>query len=112
MNTNIIETSNMTLPQLVDELTDRKNSKHDYVVPSNIIRMTDEVKLLIPDTNAGEYVPNEILHQHFAARLGIPGNYYRRMQVEFPDLLATNVNRLLRNEGNKHVLVRTFEHDV
>lgn len=103
---------NMTLPELAAELEIRNTAKKDYIVPSKLIRMTDDTTIIVPETNGGTYIGNEVIHQQFAQKLGIPANYYRRMQELAPDLLAANVNKWLDQEGDKPVLVRTFEHEA
>lgn len=104
---------NMDLQSLVTELTTLEEAKRDYVVPSKSLILSDDLKLsVLGDTlNGLELQPNEVIHQQFAAKLGIPANYYRRLMDEHPDLLATNVNRLLKAENDKPVLLRTFQHE-
>lgn len=104
----------MDLQTLVTELTTREQAKHDYVLPSEKVIMSDDLTLSVLDNTLDgiEFVANEVMHQHFAQKLGIPANYYRRLMAEYPDLLATNVNRLMKADGEKPVLLRTFQHEA
>lgn len=100
---------NMTLPELVQELEKQKNHKADYVLRTNLVRMENGL-IVVPESQGGTYEPNEVMHQHLAEKLGIPANYYRRMQSEAPQLLEKNINEwLARSEANKSSLIRTFE---
>lgn len=100
---------NMTLPELVQELENQKNHKADYVVPSSIVRMENGL-IVFPNSNGGSYEPNEVMHQHLAEKLGIPANYYRRMQAEAPELLEKNINAWFEKSArDKQSLIRTFE---
>lgn len=100
------------LEQLTNELTIKDAAKKDFVTKSKNIILSDDLKLSLLGHEGVEYSPNEVMHQHFATKLGIPLNYYRRLMSDFPDLLAININRLLQAEADKPVLVRTFEHDL
>lgn len=106
--------SSMDLTTLVAELTTREKAKHDYVLPSEKIVLSDDLKLTVLDKTLDglEFIANEIMHQHFAAKLAIPANYYRRLMNEYPDLLAINVNKLMQAEKGKPVLLRTFQHEA
>ncbi len=51
-----------------------------------------------------------IAHTQTADKLGIPRAYYRRMFDDAPELLVTNVNRWLHDDGEKRlVLVRALD---
>jgi hypothetical protein len=65
--------------------------------------------LSVPETKGGLYMPNEVIHQHFADKLKIPTLYYRRMLQEAPELLAANVNGWLAKNDEKNMMLRTFE---
>jgi hypothetical protein len=113
----------MTLTELVAELELEKAAKADYVVSTGTMRMdakgrlsddqpttiTHKPVIILPGSKGGEYYPNEVFHQHMATNLSIPANYYRRMQLEAPELLAKNVNEWLARESIKKSLVRTFQ---
>lgn len=106
--------TNMDLQTLVAELDTRNKAKHDYVLPSKMIVLSDDLKLSVLNSTLDglELLPNEVMHQHFANRLNIPAVYYRRLMAQYPDLLAKNVNRLMLAEGDKPVLLRTFQHEL
>lgn len=105
-----MSTENLTLQELVNTLEQQNQAKRDFVLPSSIIKMEGGM-IVIPKENGGEFVPNEVMHQHLAQKLGIPANYYRRMQELAPDLLEANVNKWLAKNEDKNVLVRTFQHE-
>jgi hypothetical protein len=99
----------MNLTELVQKLETQQVDKRDYVIPTQIIRMEGGM-IVAPDTKGGLYTPNEVMHQHLALKLGIPANYYRKMQDLAPELLEKNVNEwLAKSAEDKGSLLRTFE---
>lgn len=101
---------NLTLHELVDELELQNQIKRDFVVPTSSISFLGGKIFIADATQVREYIPNEIFHQQMAANLGIPANYYKRMQTEAPRILEQNVNGWLQHNKVQNQLIRTFEH--
>lgn len=99
-----------TLENLLTKFEERQKSKIDLVVPAPKMLWTPESNLII-ERAAGEasvYEPNELLNTQIAGKLGIPVQYFRKMQNERPELLAENVNGWLNHFEDKKYLIRGF----
>lgn len=103
-----------TLTELARELDRQNNAKKDYLLDTRnlvmdadfngaMLTMHDEAN----NTNTILGV-NEIAHQQIGTELGIPKNYYEKMRIYNPDLLAENVNTWFMKEP-KVRMVRTLD---
>jgi len=94
---------------LAKELQRQVESKHDYLVPTEKVRMTDKATLASVN---GDKFPEVALtpwaHQQMAQDLEIPKPYYDRMLEQRPTLLAENVNAWLHAEDRTRLL-RTLD---
>jgi hypothetical protein len=102
----------MTLQELAAEITRQQSLKEDYVAPSKKIAMVvenDKPMLAVGDRGFGV---NEIAHTQLATYADIPAKYYRRMQQDDPQLLATNVNRWLKDKGDEQRMLRVLAGNV
>lgn len=101
-----------SLQDLVIELDRRAKSKKDYLCPTQAIRLEakDEGKIVLEGVNGGMEL-NGTAHAQLAATLGIPKAYYDLCLQQAPDLLATNVNRWLKDKPATK-LVRTLDDRV
>ena len=102
-----------TLTELAAEITRQAESKRDFIAPSGQLTMVIEREQGAPVTamsigTQGVFGINEIAHEQIATRLGVPNKYYERMNVEAPELLATNVNHWLHTKNEKR-MVRTLD---
>lgn len=93
------------LVQLIDTLKVQHSQKRDYVLPSKLLVMKDG-KI---EANGQTYVANRVMHEGLSDKLGIPMRYYEKLQAQLPELLDQNVNGWLKDQGDKNVLLRTFE---
>jgi hypothetical protein len=104
----------MELENLVMKLDEQNDSKNDYLLPSNILRMQDG-NLVVADTKLAlpikQFTPNNTLHNNICTRLSIPNNYYRYLQQNHVDMLDYNVSELFMRQQTKQVLLRTFDTD-
>lgn len=101
---------NMNLEELVSTLEIQNSQKADYILPAKDIRMMNDVSLFSQTTQAGLYVPTDVVHMQLQDKLSIPSAYYRRMQSNCPELLANNVNTWLdKYNETKGLMLRTFE---
>ncbi len=112
----------LTLEQLAAELTRRKEVQRDYIVDTRRIHMVtgtegstvplgrSEVDLI--GAGADEWsvglVCNELFHEQIGGHLSIPRKFYERIRTDYPGLLDTNVNTLLRGKPEKR-MIRTLD---
>ena len=102
----------MKLPELAEELKRIEAVKRDFIAPSNMLWVNEDLDLEIPTNGKTEtFGINEVAHSQIAGKLNIPKRYYDRMREEAPDLLATNVNAWFRKEP-KQRLVRTLDRNA
>lgn len=107
--------STLTLKQLGERLAEEQASKRDFVLPSEKFCMQmqrsgeGKREIVVPtleivDTTAEGFPVLPLVHKQLGGRLAIPGQYYDRMLVKQPDLLAMNVNVWLRDAGERRML--------
>lgn len=103
-----------TIVDLAAEIMRQAESKKDYLVNTADLKASTasngEIALGFSDPSV-EFEPvivGPTAHQNFADHLGIPMPYYRRMQAEAPDLLATNINAWMEKKPAKR-LMRTLD---
>jgi hypothetical protein len=105
---------NVTLGDLAALLRDQQARKVDIVAPAWAIRAANG-QLLIdgaepvlgPDgvtMTAGTYTPTDLCDQGLADKLGIPGQYLRRMRELKPGLYDSNVNGWLDGDARKFLI--------
>lgn len=102
--------SGRTLQELAVELERQQHSKKDFIADTRKLKFCaedDNVELYV-DGVENQMSLRRTAHQQFATSMGIPGDYYRRMQDKAPDLLAYNLNHWLANEPSQK-LVRTID---
>jgi len=104
-----------TLNELAAEITRRAEAKKDFIAPVGKLAMAvvnDAPSLIVGDNDA--FAINANAHGQIAEYAGIPSKYYKRMQSEDPQLLATNVNRWLHDIASKDDkrMVRTLDGQV
>ena len=88
-----------TIQALATELERQKEAKVDLVASTSVMTMEAKTYANTPEARVGfrvgdrEFGINNTGHGQIAGHTGIPTAYYRKMEVEAPDLLASNVNR-------------------
>lgn len=100
-----------SLMELAAEIERQADNKADFVASTLNMQMTDSLDLQLKG-DGGEvkkqFPISDIAHDQFSASLGIPRPYYERMRTSQPDLLATNVNRWMKEEPSRR-MVRTLD---
>ena len=99
----------MKFENLYDRIIATANCADDFVVSGNTLQMSSDGKHLlhcIPDV-APELHIDDVAHDQFSYRLGIPRAYYKKMRDVKPALLSDNVNAWLE-DSEKHML-RTLD---
>ncbi len=103
----------ISIQELAAKLDSQVKSRKDYVANSMALEMVkNEDDLVIKGLNGNAYGITDWAHQQLASSLNIPKRYYDRMKVEYPELLAQNVNAWFKREPEKNRLVRTLDNKV
>ena len=91
--------SGVSLQQMLTEVKRQSESKEDYLIAPNRLRMESygkEMFLHLSDDSGTELIEpmtiTGIAHRQIGTHLRIPAAYYDRMREERPDLLAYNAN--------------------
>lgn len=103
------------MQDLAAEIERRAAAKQDFIAPTERMEMVvveDKPALALANGTVKTFGVNEIAHGQIAEFASIPMAYYRRMMTEDPALLATNVNRWLKDMGGKRRMVRTLDGNV
>lgn len=107
--------SGVSLQQMLTEVKRQSESKEDYLIAPNRLRMESygkEMFLLLSDNSGTELIEpmtiNSIVHRQIGTHLRIPAAYYDRMREERPDLLAYNANTWFKQESSQRML-RTLD---
>lgn len=97
----------LTLMELLAKLQHQHGTKRDCIAESQALTMTPDAKRIEIPT-MGEFWVNDHAASQLAERLDIPLRHYRRLEAKHPDLLAHQVNALMRRE-NTRGMVRILE---
>lgn len=107
--------SGVTLQQMLTEVKRQSESKEDYLIAPNRLRMESygkEMFLHLSDNSGTELIEpmtiTGIAHRQIGTHLRIPAAYYDRMREERPDLLAYNANTWFKQESSQRML-RTLD---
>lgn len=107
--------SGVTLQQMLTEVKRQSESKEDYLIAPNRLRMESygkEMFLHLLDDSGTELIEpmtiTGIAHRQIGTHLRIPAAYYDRMREERPDLLAYNANTWFKQESSQRML-RTLD---
>ena len=107
--------SGVTLQQMLTEVKRQSESKEDYLIAHNRLRMESydkEMFLHLSDDSGTELIEpmtiTGIAHRQIGTHLRIPAAYYDRMREERPDLLAYNANTWFKQESSQRML-RTLD---
>ena len=107
--------SGVSLQQMLTEVKRQSESKEDYLIAPNRLRMESygkEMFLHLSDDSGTELIEpmtiTGIAHRQIGTHLRIPAAYYDRMREERPDLLAYNANTWFKQESLQRML-RTLD---
>ena len=101
--------SGKSLVELATEIQRQAEGKRDFVADTREMTLTPQGQLEM-DVNDTQVTVDVTPHTHgqIAQRVGIPAPYYKRMQAEAPQLLATNVNTWFNDKPERR-MVRTLD---
>lgn len=101
------------IKDLAIELKRRAAVKHDFVADARQLVMTHDSRLGIVGSADHAYLALEatdLAHRQVAEWADIPVSYYKKMWVETPELLATNVNHWFNHPKQEtRRMVRTLD---
>lgn len=103
-----IHLRNASLEDLLKELNKLEAQKFDIVVPSTKMYCEEGV-LHLSDRNE-TFVPTYSMKSQVASKLGIPFDYFKRMQNETPDLYDVSINEWLSVKDSSY-LIRSYLDD-
>lgn len=96
-----------SIGELVAKIQQEKALSRDFIVPTQELHITAEQNPVLVMQNRGAtevFNINENAHRQMAGRLGIPYTYYKRMQTDYPQLLAENVNGWFQKQPEQRML--------
>ena len=96
-----------SIAELVSQIQKEKELSRDFIVPTQELHITAEENPVLVMQNRGAtevFNVNENAHRQMASRLGIPYTYYKRMQSDYPELLAENVNGWFQKQPEQRML--------
>ena len=97
----------LSLSQLCRTLNDLSVQKKDYLLPANELIIKSYSGKSYLDVAGTHFLIQERAASQLSSIARIPYSYYRRLELEYPELLDQNVNTLLAKLG-KNRLVRTL----
>jgi len=105
-----------SLSDVVQRVDRQSRDSRDFIAHSRHIRLDfdhDRNPSLVLDDGGGVqlFALTEHVHEQIADVLGIPGQYYRKMRIDNPELMATNVNSWLGRSDQRR-LVRTVQRPI
>ena len=102
-----------TLQELAMELDRQQAVKKDMIVDMGALSMdTGDAGLALQVSGgsmATQYNINDIAHRQIGQTLKIPALYYDRMRMEYPELLAQNVNGWFARTPDMKRMLRTMD---
>lgn len=100
-----------TMNELAAEMRRINESKRDFIVPASGISMTHEAGIALTGGGLEPIfaTPTSWAHAQLSDWLGVPRQYYERLRVENPELLAANANWAISTQPSDRRLVRTVE---
>lgn len=105
--------SGVSLQQMLTEVKRQSESKEDYLIAPNRLRMESygkEMFLHLSDDSGTELIEpmtiTGIAHRQIGTHLRIPAAYYDRMREERPDLLAYNANTWFKQENSQRMKIQ------
>jgi hypothetical protein len=100
----------ITINDLVSRIMADARTKQDFIVPSNAVKLMDGERLSWGDSRTS--VPPMPMTNHAMGQLntylGIPSRFVDRLREDAPDLITTNVNRLLQTKSSDRRMIRTL----
>lgn len=104
-----------TLQDLAQELDRQREVKRDFLVTTDSMLLEESAELFSLhrplESGMREVTPyrmTDLFHRQLGASLGIPAKYYDKMRLEYPSLLAQNINGWFGHMPSKHT-IRTLD---
>lgn len=100
-----------TLIELATEIERQRESRVDYIAPTEKLNMIAAAGDVVLDLPAQAFRMNNLAHRQVGDHVGVPAKYYDRMRTEAPQLLADNVNHWFAADPAKR-MIRTLDGKV
>jgi hypothetical protein len=97
-----------SLVDLATELQRQQDAKKDFVADTRQLVATANGDVTVAVGNLAKVGVNDHAHRQLGQWAGIHGDYYDKMKVEAPQLLATNLNHWFQHKPAKK-MVRTLD---
>lgn len=97
----------LSISQLIGKVTALSKLKKDYLVPTNELTVSTTGDVTFLNVQGIPYALQERAASQLSAIARLPYAYYQRLKAGYPDLLDTNLNRLLADQ-DKPRMVRTL----
>ncbi len=97
----------LSISQLMNKVAALSKLKKDCLVPTNELTVSTSKDVTFLNVQGTPYVLQERAASQLSAITRLPFAYYQRLKAEYPDLLDTNLNRLLADQ-DKPRMVRTL----
>ena len=104
-----------TTSTLVTRVLEDAMSKKDYIVPASNVEMVDDTDAITwgsDDTVVYNESMTPLAESQLHTYLHLPSRFVDMLRAEAPDLIRTNVNRLLQTKGDDRRMLRTLHGQV
>lgn len=102
-----------SIVELAKELERRAGAKRDFVADTKQITMVPAGNDVRISVGGHDFGVTSLTHKQLGTHVGIPAQYYGKMQADSPALLATNVNHWLHGHDiSVRRMVRTLDGDA
>ena len=99
------------LSEVLAELKSQSECKQDFICPAQSLHVEDDGRTLamIRPSGLSSFGTVPLFHRQMSSALNIPAKYYDMLQNDRPDLLATNINELLKDKQQSY-MIRTMDY--
>ena len=97
----------LSISQLMAKVKQLAKLKKDYLVPTNELTITTKGDTTFLNVHETPFVLQDRAACQLSSITRLPFSYYQRLKKNYPDLLDTNLNRLLADQ-DKPRMVRTM----
>jgi hypothetical protein len=105
----------LTTSTLVARVIEDAKSKADYIVPASNVEMMDDTNAITwgsDDTAVYNEIMTPLAENQLHTYLHLPSRFVDMLRTDAPDLIRTNVNRLLQTKGDDKRMLRTLNGQV
>lgn len=100
-----------SIAQVIDRVATLEKQKEDFIVGEKLLLAGERDGQIIVSAGDRNYSLTDVSHSQLGDQVKIPRQFYNRLKESHPDLLVTNINRLL-GDGRERFMVRTYNNKV